>query len=378
VNHSDARTPPAKSSAGEINVSNDALPELGCYCLPGHTRSPADLLGEVRDAERLGLGSAWISERFDVKEAGVCLGAAGAITERIYLGTAATNVNTRHPVLTATLGASVSRLTGGRFALGVARGVGIRSTMFGIGNVTNDHLRDFVDLMKRLWRGERVGGYAGLLGEMPYVYLADWLDEDIPILFCGFGAKSLEFAGSVFDGVILHTFLSDEALTNAANAVRRGAERAGRDPASVKVWSVLATVHEPSEEMRLRYLVARMATYLQAPIYGELLVAANGWDQRTLDAFREHPLVAGMRGAIDGLATLDELGEIERLIPKEWLPAAVGSAEQCARRIVDQFRAGADGVILHASKASELAPVLPAYRRVRDAARFARRTNRPV
>ena len=132
------------------------------------------------------------------------------------------------------------------------------------------------------------------------------------------------------------------------------------------------------EETRLRYLVARMATYLQAPVYGDLLVAANGWDAKILDAFREHPLVAGMRGAIDGLATLEELGEIEALIPKEWLPAALGSADRCAARIVDQFRAGADGVILHASRPNELVPVLEAYRRVRDSARFVRRTNRPA
>jgi 5,10-methylenetetrahydromethanopterin reductase len=362
----------------EIDMSHDAFPELGCYCLPGHTKSPADLIGEVREAERLGLGSAWISERFDVKEAGVCLGAAGAVTERIFLGTGATNVNTRHPVLTATLGASVSRLTGGRFALGVARGVGIRSTMFGIGNVTNAHLADFAHLMKRLWKGERVGGYSGPLGELPYVYLADWLSENIPILFCGFGAKSLAFAGSVFDGVILHTFLSDAALARAVKTVRQGAEQAGRDPASVKVWSVLATAHESNEEKRLRYLVARMATYLQAPGYGDLLVAANGWDAKVLDAFRENELVASMRGGIDSVATLEQLAAIEALIPEEWLPAAVGSAAQCAARVVDQFRSGADGVIFHASTASELAPVLQAYGRVRDGARFAGRVNRPA
>ena len=359
-------------------MPNEMLPEIGCYLLPGHTRSPADLVKEVRDAERLGFGSAWISERFDVKEAGVCLGAAGAVTDRIFLGTAATNVNTRHPVVTATLGASMARLTGGRFALGVARGVGIRSTMFGIGHVTNEHLGDFVDVMKRLWRGDRLGGYEGPLGEMPHVYLADWLAEDIPILFCGFGGKSLEFAGSVFDGVILHTFLSDDALARSVETVRRGAERAGRDPAKVKVWSVLATVHEPNDETRLRRLVARMATYLQAPVYGDLLVAANGWDTRTLDAFRADPLVAGMRGAIDGLATSEELADLGRLIPEEWLPSAVGSADRCAARIIDQFAAGADGVILHASKPDELAPVLESYRRARDAQRFSDRTGRPV
>jgi 5,10-methylenetetrahydromethanopterin reductase len=359
-------------------MSQLRFPELGCYCLPGHTKNPADLIAEVRAAEQLGLGSAWISERFDVKEAGVCLGAAGAVTDRIFLGTGATNINTRHPVLTATFGASASRLTRGRFALGVARGVDIRSTMFGIANVTNAHLADFVGLMKRLWRGERVGGYTGPLGELPYVYLGDWLEEEIPILFCGFGPKSLAFAGTVFDGVILHTFLSNEALVRAVALVRNGAERAGRDPLGVKVWSVLATAHEPSDEERLRYLVARMATYLQAPGYGELLVAANGWDSQVLDRFREHPLVAEMRGGIDTVANLEQLSQIAALIPDAWLPAAVGSAEQCAQRLVEQFRAGADGVILHASRPAELAPILEAYARVRDDARFVGRSERPA
>jgi probable F420-dependent oxidoreductase len=250
--------------------------------------------------------------------------------------------------------------------------------MFGIGQVTNAHLRDFVDVMKRLWRGERIGGYEGALGAMPYVYLADWLSEEIPVLFCGFSEKSLAFAGTLFDGVILHTFFSDEALAAAVETVRRSAEMAGRDPASVKVWSVLATAHEPNEEKRLRCLVARMATYLQAPVYGDLLVAANGWDTRVLDAFRASDLVAGMRGGIDSIATLEQLGEIEALIPKEWLPAAVGTAEACAARVVDQFKAGADGVIFHASEAAELSPVLDAYRKIRDGARFAGRTNRPA
>jgi probable F420-dependent oxidoreductase len=335
-------------------------------------------MAEVRAAENLGLGSAWISERFDVKEAGVCIGAAGAVTEHIFLGTGATNINTRHPVLTATLAATASRLTGGRFALGVGRGVGIRSTMFGIGNVTNAHLADFVSLMKRLWRGERVGDYAGPLGEMPYVYLGDWLQEDIPILYCGFGPKGLAFAGSVFDGVILHTFLSNDALARAVELVRRGAERAGRDPLAVKVWSVLATAHAPTREQRLRYLVARMATYLQAPGYGDLLVTANAWDPKVLDRFREHPLVAEMRGGIDTVATLDQLSEIEALIPEEWLPAAAGTAEHCAQRLVEQFQAGADGIVLHASQPAELAPVLDAYARVRDEKRFAAQSARPA
>src|SRR5262249_41830398 len=132
--------------AGEKRSSMMAtarLPELGIYLLPGHSDRPADLLDEVRAAEALGLGSAWISERFDVKEVGSLAGAAAAATERIWIGTGVTNVDTRHPLVLASLATTVSRLSGGRFALGVGRGVGVRSAMMGLAPVSNRKLADF-------------------------------------------------------------------------------------------------------------------------------------------------------------------------------------------------------------------------------------------
>jgi len=352
------------------------FPELGFYALPGHTRTPADLLDEVRAAEALGIGSAWISERYDVKEVAALAGAAGAVTQSMFIGSGATNINSRHPLLTASMATTLHRLTNGRFALGVARGVGIRYDLMGMEKITNAHLRDFAGMMKQLWRGERVS-YNGVLGHFPYLHMSDWINDDIPLMFVGFGEKSLAFAGSVFDGVILHTFISDEALARAVNIIRTAAEQAGRDPLAIKIWSVLAVAHEPDEETYLRYIVARMATYLQAPAYGELLVALNRWDASVLAAFRADETVRNMPGAIDSVASLEQLRHIRSLIPESWLPAAVGNAQHCAERFKDQFRAGADGVIIHASKPNEFAPVLKAYQAVRDHAHFTDRTNRP-
>lgn len=354
------------------------FPELGIYLLPGHTESPADLLAEVRDAEALGLGSAWISERFDVKEAGACCGAAAAVTREIWLGTAATNVDTRHPLLLASLATTLSRLSGGRFALGLGRGVGVRAAMMGLPPVSNAQLAEGAALLRRLWKGERVAGHEGTLGRFPHLHQAGWLDEPIPLLLTAFGPRALEFAGGVFDGVVLHTFLSDAALARAVGRVRRGAERAGRDPASVKVWSVLAVACDASEERRLRLLTARMATYLQAPGYGELLFEANGWDPRGLADFRGHEVVRSVPGAIDAVATPEQLRAIRDLMPDSWLPAAAGDPARCARRIADQFDAGADGVILHASPAREAAPAVEAWGELRDAEGFAGRSGRPA
>lgn len=355
------------------------FPELGFYALPGHTHTPADLLTEVREAECLGIGSAWISERVDVKEIGVLAGAAAAVTQNIFICSAATNINTRHPIITASLATTASRLSGGRFALGVARGIGVRAGLWGLEPVTNAQLRDFAELMRQLWRGERVIGHDGAMGSYPYLHMADWINDadKIPLMMGAYGEKTLEFAGGVFDGVFLSTFFSDAAVTRAVAAVRRGAEKAGRDPAAVKVWAVVATACEPDEETWLRAIVARMATYLQAPDLAQLLIDINGWDSTVLEKFRANETVACMRGGIDSTATLDQLREIEPLIPKEWFPAAVGNAATCAQRWQDQFNAGADGVIIHAATPQQFSPVLEAYAKIRDHARFTTRSNRP-
>lgn len=43
--------------------------ELGFYTLAGAPESPRELIDELRLAEEIGLGTAFISERFNVKEA---------------------------------------------------------------------------------------------------------------------------------------------------------------------------------------------------------------------------------------------------------------------------------------------------------------------
>ena len=141
---------------------------------------------------------------------------------------------------------------------------------------------------------------------------------------------------------------------------------------------MLAVACNASEERRLKLITARMATYLQAPGYGELLFEINGWDPAGLAAFRASPVVKSIPGGIDSVATIDQLRAIRELLPDEWLPAADGTPEQCARRILDQFEAGADGVILHASLPHEAAPAIEAWAKLRPAERFRGRSARPA
>jgi len=174
----------------------------------------------------------------------------------------------------------------------------------------------------------------------------------------------------VFDAVVLHTFFTDETTARCVRTIKRAAEEAGRDPATVRVWSCFATVgdHLPAD-VRLRTTVGRMATYLQA--YGDLLVKTNRWDPAVLQRFRSDELVSGFRGAIDALATTEQLARVATLIPEAWLgAAALGTSDRRVDKILAQFDLGCDGVILHGASPAELAPIVAAYRARRPAGRF--------
>jgi alkanesulfonate monooxygenase SsuD/methylene tetrahydromethanopterin reductase-like flavin-dependent oxidoreductase (luciferase family) len=144
--------------------------------------------------------------------------------------------------------------------------------------------------------------------------------------------------------------------------VRAAAERAGRDPEQVQVWSGLATIGDHIDaDRRLMKSVGRLATYLQG--YGDLLVSTNGWDPAVLERFRADEMVAGFLGGIDSNATPAQLEHIATLLPDEWLaPSATGTAAQCAETVRGQLALGCDGVILHGATPAELEPILAAYR----------------
>jgi probable F420-dependent oxidoreductase len=344
--------------------------ELGFYTLAGAPRSPRDLIAEVTDAEAMGIGACFISERFNIKEAATLSGAVGAVSERIGIATAATNHTTRHPMVTAAYASTMHFMTGGRFSLGLGRGIDMMFDAFGLPRITTAQIEDFAGLMRRLWRGETIVGHHGPAGSWPLLRLDPAFDEHIPLTFTAFGPNSLALGGRAFDAVVLHTFFTDETTLRAVETVKRAAQVAGRNPDHVRVWSCFATIGDHLDyPLRLKKTVGRMATYLQA--YGDLMVRTNRWDPAVLERFRSSDLVAGFQGALDQKATTAQLEQVAELIPEDWLQsAATGSPEQCVAAINHQFELGCDGVILHGASPAELAPILDAYRERRNAKEF--------
>jgi probable F420-dependent oxidoreductase len=335
--------------------------ELACYLLAGQPESPRDLIAEAQDAEALGLGTAFISERYQSKEAATLSGAAGAVTERIRIATAATNHNTRHPMVNGAYALTMHGMTNGRFVFGIGRGIEVLQRAHGIPLITTAQMEDFVGVMRRLLAGEAVIGHDGPIGSYPYLRLGPNVVDEVPMLLVAFGPNSLALGGRCFDEVVLHTFFTDETTERAVRSVKKAAEEAGRDPDAVKVWSCFATIGDHiAEDRRLMKSVGRLATYLQG--YGDLLVRTNNWDPAVLERFRGDRVVAEFAGGIDVHATTDQLEHIATLLPKEWLaPSATGSPAQCVDAIKGQLALGCDGVILHGATPTELTPILGAY-----------------
>jgi len=350
-------------------------PEFGCYALPGHISDPTAAIDEIRDAERLGFGSVWISERFAAKNADVLSGAAAVLTPSMGIAAGLIqNLPLRHPIVTAGYAATMAKLTGDRFALGVGRGTDSFADASGTPRLTFRIMEDYISILRRLWRGETVD-YEGPLGAIKGLRLGVVLPVIPPVICAGMGEKTLKWAGRIADGVVFNSLWTVEAVKRSAKLVRQGAEEAGRDPASVRIWTILVTACDVPEEQMLRYVVRRMNTYILFPAMFDSICDANGWNRADAQRLREalarldKAQKSGTMGDESTTRDLDELRHMASLYPRAWIEEgnAVGTGEDGARAARERLDAGADGVLFHGSTPKEMAGVLSAWKSMRPA-----------
>jgi probable F420-dependent oxidoreductase len=101
---------------------------------PHNSRTPADLLAEVRAAEDAGWYGTWLADHYmpntgdttpahgDIYECWGLLPALAAVTERVRIGTLVSPTSVHHPALLAKRAATIDRLSGGRMTLGIGAG----------------------------------------------------------------------------------------------------------------------------------------------------------------------------------------------------------------------------------------------------------------
>lgn len=147
-------------------------------------------------------------------------------TDRVIVGPMVTNPGTRDWTVTASQFATLNEMYGNRTICGIGRGDSALRVL-GLQPQTLGQLRESVQVIRGLANGERVT----VRGQE--LQLA-WASESrLEVWVAAYGPKALALTGEVGDGYILQLADPDIAVW-MIGAVRRAAEKAGRDPAAIK------------------------------------------------------------------------------------------------------------------------------------------------
>ncbi|HKA99035.1 MAG TPA: TIGR03619 family F420-dependent LLM class oxidoreductase [Streptosporangiaceae bacterium] len=233
----------------------------------GAWATPANLASFTAQAEAAGYASLWTFQRLIVPEGSamepvyhsvldpmVALGYAAAATSRIRLAVAVVNMPYLSPAYLAKQAATVDVLSGGRLELGLGLGwmpeefAAAGGTMAGRGART----AEYIEVMRRLW----AGGVAEFSGEFYTLPAGRMAPQPVqrpgpPILLGGTVPQALERAGRLADGWVTSSRADLSRIGEGIKIVRDAAQRAGRDPAAVRIicrgvvrWGVPVTVAE--------------------------------------------------------------------------------------------------------------------------------------
>ncbi len=218
---------------------------------------PERIVSLTKQAEEAGFSYGWIFDSHILwLEPYPLLTMMALNTTHMRLGTCVTNPAVRDPTVTASLLATLNRISGGRLDLGIGRGDSSRRVL-GKKPTTLADLEAAVSDIRTLAAGRPVD-YDGEQITLP------WASGDLPVWIAGYGPKVLQLTGRIADGVILQ--LADPHIIKwCLGFLRQGAEAAGRDPASIQVMAaapVWVSDDLPAARDRVRWFPALVSNHV--------------------------------------------------------------------------------------------------------------------
>lgn len=271
----------------------------------------------------------------------VILGQAAVQTNRLALFPAVTNPFTRHASVLAGAIQTVEELAPGRVRFVIGTGYTSASTI-GRSPATLNEMRACIGTVKALLAGETVdfGGTPGRLG-----YASG---RRIPELMAASGAKAIEVAGEVADGVLLLVGFNRGIVEHALELLDRGARRVGRcleDPEVI--WAVrTATLPTTAEARRLarptavHWGILRWGGYWLGPAGLRLpkMEIPDAVNKVYPDLSHAHDWEAAI--AATSFVPDDVVAELCDAL------GLIGTAAECANRIVEMSKLGVRNLYL--------------------------------
>ena len=207
---------------------------------------PTELLGYGVLAEQMGFDSVFVSDhlqpwRHDGGHAPFAmtwLGALGARTERITMGTSVLTPTFRyHPGIVAQAFATLGCLFPDRVVLGMGTGESMNEAPLGIEwpepKERFARFREAVSLIRQLWSEDRVT-FEGEYYRTENATIYDRPETPVPLYLAGSGPAATRYAGRVGDGYITTSGKAPQLYTETLlPAVAEGAAKAGRTVADL-------------------------------------------------------------------------------------------------------------------------------------------------
>ena len=319
--------------------------------------SGAELARYARLAERAGYESLWVTERYFHEEICSLLGYLGATTDRLKLGVGVANPYTRNPALLAMASATLDRLTGGRFVLGLGRSErAVVQDKMGIpyGDAPAA-MRGCVSLVRRLLAGERVSHTAGPFRLSGAKLATTPVQSRLPIYLAAIGRKGLRLAGAIADGVLLNAYVPPAYVRYAVAEIRAAAQEAGRDPNAIDMACMMVVRPTDDPQALMPGLKKRLVRLLDEAYVGEILLDKGGFDPSILGPLRASYAEDGGTAAVELIG--DDMVEAFYLL---------GPDDVCRRRVAEYRQAGVDLPLL-LPRLGDFARTADAFRPVRAA-----------
>ncbi len=299
--------------------------------------SGGELRNYARIAEEAGFDSLWVTERYFHEETFSLLGFLAAATSRIRLGLGVTNPYTRNPALLGMCAATLDRISGGRFLLGLGRSDKwvIEGRMGMPYERPLDHMKDTVAQLRQLLAGERVSGGRAYWDLKDVRLAVKPAQERLPVYLAAIGPRALRLAGAAADGVLLNAYVPASYVRYAVKEIAAAAREAGRDPASIDIACMLIVRLTDDPARMMPALKERMVRLLAEPFVGEVLLERGGFDPGILPPLRATAEGQGEKAAVHLIT--DAMVEAFYLL---------GDAATCRRRIDEYRDAGVDHPLL--------------------------------
>jgi len=264
-----------------------------------------------------------------------------------------TNLESRHPAVSAAAIASLELIAPGRTVLGIGAGHSGTHNL-GLNRSSVGDLADGVRFARTLLGGQPASWRDGGEAHLP------WVKRPSKVFLAASGPRALAAAGAVADGAFINFGITREILAQSTAAVAQGARSAGRDAGDVETWQIAALDCNQDRDAARGKIGAILAFMAAGYVLGSGDLGSRGVPAPLHAPLRELQRRYSTRPGDADARLVSELGLFDYLAGRF---AVCGTPAECRGQLERAREAGLDRVMFTVSVAADPAATVELFGR---------------